>query len=167
MPRSVFLSVWYDKAKPLNSLWSRWLERDKKKKMNLNVAALNAETSVNLCCSECAVASQHGSSKADTDTLAFVSPAVPPAYSICNGPVRRRAFQAVAGGNTQVDERWLRLSRGCHKAMRNQERVVCSETCGSVVTGPLLRRLGVKVSNFQQPLWREAEWGFRCLLSAA
>lgn len=43
-------------------------------------------------------------------------PAVPPAYSICNGPMRRRAFQAVTEGNSQVEGRELRLSRGCRKA---------------------------------------------------
>lgn len=53
-------------------------------------------------CFECAAAFQHGDRKANTE--AFVSPTVPPAYSICNGPVRRRAFQPVTEGNTQVDE---------------------------------------------------------------
>lgn len=51
--------------------------------------------------SECAGAFQHGGGTADT--VAFVSPTVPHAYSICNGPERRRAFQPVTEGNAQVD----------------------------------------------------------------
>lgn len=64
---------------------------------------------------------------------------------------QKETLKWTSGGGAQIKQR-LPHSGGEIRTVRVAR--------GSIVTGPLLRRPGAKVSNCQRPVWREAERGF-------